>query len=187
MMRRTVVFYVDECQEFDPPLPGVAGPLAGTKVVRCLLGLVLTLTADLLQVFSRDDVEFHLHLVAPESGSSLRAAERRQIVEVLHLLLREKEEQGKARIDVLSGELSDLVDRAQREAGRHLSVVAFSRPERVRSLRRPGGQPDLRVVPVAVHVPQREEAVDGVNLTFGGDPVEALQAARSEILARVIG
>lgn len=182
-LRRTVVFYVDECAEFMVPLTA-AGPLKGTKVVRCLLGLVLAVAQDLVSAFEHDDLRFVVRLVSPPGAPAEAAAERREIAEVLHLLLREKEEQGTARVEAVSGELAADCAALPLDADRAVSVVAFARPEALAGLQElslPGGGRPLGVA-VGRELAPRPGAV---TLPLGRDPVAALRAARARVLEQL--
>lgn len=185
MMRRSVAFVIEECAEFACPL--VRGyELHGTKVNRCLMGLVMALTADLMAIFAQDDVDFTLLLVGSPGETAESQAERREVVEVLHLLLREKEEQGAARVEAVEGPFASVVARMRPASGRHLTTVALARPEVIATL--DGLRlPDTRVVPVAVHTWERGREVAGLNLVLAEDPLAALREAREAILEGMIG
>jgi hypothetical protein len=184
-LRRRLVFCVDECAEFLVPLTG-RGPLRGTKGIRCLLGLVLVLVADLLQAFEHDDLRFELRLLAPAGDHADTNAERREVAEVLHLLLHDKEEQGTGGVEVVSAGLRDDLAALRSEPDRELSVVVLSRPAvlaELADLRLPGGG---RPIGVAVRRADAEPApADAIDVVLDGDPTPALQRARAQVLERL--
>ncbi len=182
MMRRTVLFCVEDAAEFACPITD-GHELHGTKIIRCLMGLVLALTADLLEVFRKDDLTVDLHLVAPGEDEAERRTERQEMLDVLHLLLREKEEQGTASITRVDDDLVADWRRLRHDPSRQTSVIVIGRPETIARL---GRRRHDEASPVAVQV-GGEAAAETVGLNLGGDPLPALQAAREEILARVIG
>lgn len=186
MMRRSVVFYIEDCADFVCPIVKGA-ELHGTKAVRCLMGLVLALVADLLAVFRHDDVDFVLRLVCAPGESASTTAERREIVDVLHLLLREKEEQGNARVESLDGDLAEEVDAARAVAGRSLTVVVIARPQQAARVAALPRAADRRVVAVAVHTQPLERPAEGLEVPLAEAPLQALRTAREAILQRILG
>ncbi len=181
MMRRSVVFCVEDCAEFSCPVTS-GGELHGTKVIRCLMGLVLALTVDLLAVFRRDDIAFTFKLLAP-AGSHETAAERREIIEVLHLLFREKEEQGTVRVSVSGAGPAEVIAGLPAEPERFRTVVVIGREELMAGLSvRPGR--DGRLVTVAVGGDGDGEAV---TLDLSHEPLTRLRQAREVILRRMVG
>lgn len=185
MMHRSVAICIEECAEFTHPLPR-GSELSGTKVVRCLMGLVVTLLADLLAIFQHDDLDLSLGLVGPPGAPADRAIERQEIVEVLHLLLREKEEQGTAKVAALSGTLLEQLADARPEPGRFLTVIAIGRPESVRPLRELRALPDRRVVALGVSTAATTPSGE-FTLDLSAAPLVALREARRALLDRVVG
>jgi len=183
LMRHTVVFYLDECPEFNAP-PGLARAPVTLKSLRWLLGLVLALTGELRAVFQRDDVRFELRLAPPAEGGPAMAAECREVAEVLGLLLRDQEEAGKAQVNVIGGSLRDDLAALRPEPGRFLTVVVLSRPSRLEALAGIRLGPQAKLVMVPVNLGQ-DAAGPGAGLSLTGELVPALRAARDRILEQV--
>jgi hypothetical protein len=184
LMRHTVVFYVDECHgEFWPPPMRAVAPVS-IQARRWLLGLVMALVGDLRRVFARDDVTFEVRLLRAEQGDADTEAEAGEMAEVTRLLLSEQEEAGRARVELLIGDLADDAARWRPESGRFLTVIAFSRPERLAALSAARRGVGVKLLPVPVHV-EAAPAATGPQVVFAGDLVEALRAARDRILEQV--
>ncbi|NUP99024.1 MAG: hypothetical protein HUU35_04110 [Armatimonadetes bacterium] len=185
MMRRSVVFIVEDCTDFTCPVTS-GRELYGTKVIRCLMGLVLALATDLLQIFRRDDINLSFKLLAPAGGPTETVGERQEILDVLHLLFREKEEQGTASVELALQSLAEALAALPRDPQRFRSVVVLARPETVAGLDGLRLGTDTRLIPVAVG--QREaEPLSGLTLSLAGEPFGALRQAREEILEMLTG
>ncbi len=182
MLRRTVVFAVEDCDEFLGP---VSGDLAGTKVIRCLMGLALALAGDLQRVFRRDDIAFRFELLtAPGSAES---AEHREMLEVLHLLFRAKEQQGRVVVTASDRGPLEAVEALPREAHRSRCAVVFARPRSLVELSRARPPAGTRVLPVPVYTvePPGEGQRYALNLT--GQILPALREARERLLEGMLG
>ncbi|MCC7494317.1 MAG: hypothetical protein IT204_18310 [Fimbriimonadaceae bacterium] len=181
MLRRSVTFVVDDCPEFNRPVTA-GGELHGTKVIRCLLGLVLSLTADLWRIFRRDDLAFHLMLLAGEGGSE-QVAERREIGEVLHLLFHEKEEAGTVRVELAGGSLGAWLAGLDPDPGRAQTVVLLGRPALLRAASGWRSGPQTRVVGFPVSL---DDATAAAGVSLADRPLAALRRAREQLLSQVI-
>ena len=178
-LRRSVGFVIEDCLEFNVPVTAGAD-LLGTKVIRCLMGLVLALVADLLTVFKKDDVDFTFCLLANPGEGLETAAERREILEVLHLLFREKEEQGQVEVREARSDALRLLADWPRLADRHQTIVVFGRPETVQHLARRRGTP--KVLPVAVDLAGTARTGDLLALDLSHTPARRLEALRTRLL-----
>lgn len=178
-LRRAVGFVVEDCSEFAAPVPP-GWELTGTKVMRCLMGLVLAVVADLLAVFRKDDVSFEFCLLTAASDGLETAAERREILEVLHLLFREKEEQGRAVVREVRGELRPLLAGWPPVSGRQQTVVVFGKPETVASLN--GRHDGPRALPVAVAQSAVRVREGVLELDLSRRPEHNLMAVRKRLL-----
>jgi len=178
-LRRDVGFVIEDCPEFNVPV--TAGQvLLGTKVVRCLMGITLALVADLLKVFRKDDVSFEFCLLSTAIEGLETAAERREILEVLHLLFREKEQQGQVTVREAKGSMQTLLSDWPLLLERQQTVVVFGRAETVLPLLHQRHGP--RIIPVVVsHGPLPER--DGVvQLDLSYHPDRHLEAVRASVL-----
>jgi hypothetical protein len=178
-LRRSVGFVVEDCLEFNVPVTAGA-ELLGTKVVRCLMGLVLALVADLLTVFKKDDIAFTFCLLANVAEGLETTAERREILEVLHLLFREQEEQGQVAVREAGADLLRLLADWPRLNDRRQTVVVFGRPETVQPLRRLRGGP--QILPVAVDLAGTVDTGDLCRLDLSHAPARQLEALRARLL-----
>lgn len=199
LMRRSVVFVLDEQDAFLMPLT-TGGELRGTKIIRALLGLVLTLCADLFAVFDRDDLAVRLVLVTPPDSATLDV-ERGQVADVVQLLLRDKEALGSVHVERLTSTPAAALAQLPTPTDRDQSVVVLSSLGGLAELaaaapQRGRGAESWIAVAVrtgaAVTGTARDDGRAGaadpvVVIDFTLDAVEALRQARQAILSRVIG
>ncbi len=170
---------VEDCLEFNVPV--TAGhDLVGTKVIRCLMGLVLAVVADLLTVFKKDDVTFGFCLLAAAVEGLETVAERREIQEVLHLLFHEKEEQGQVEVREARGNLGAVLADWPTLAGRQQTIVVFGRTDTVQSLVSRRGGPRLLAVAVGHGEPSPRQGL--LQLDLSRQPEQQLEAVRALLL-----
>ncbi|MBI5832318.1 MAG: hypothetical protein HZB16_08445 [Armatimonadetes bacterium] len=185
LMRRTMVFYLDESDALLGPVTvgDAERGLRGVKLLRCVLGLVLSLVSDLVRVFAHDDVRFELRLVQPEGAAAALGAERREVAEVLRLLLADREAAGMATVTVDQGSLADLIAARRADTSRAVTIVGLAPREQLvglDGLRLNHGQ-RLVMQPIRVG---NEPATDGA-IDFTLDPIASLRAARARLLGRM--
>ena len=185
LMRRTIVFYLDESDALLGPVTvgDTERGLRGVKLLRCVLGLVLSLVGDLVRVFAHDDVRFELCLVQPEGAAAALGAERREVAEVLRLLLADREAAGTASVVVEQGSLIDVVAARRADNGRAVTLVALAPREQLAGLESVRLNHGQRLVIQPIRVGD-EPAADGV-IDVALDPVASLRAARARLLTRI--
>ncbi|HAZ64984.1 MAG TPA: hypothetical protein DCZ72_15430 [Armatimonadetes bacterium] len=182
LLRRRYVFVVDESDAlFGPVTVGdTRHGLRGVKLLRCLLGLVLALVGDLARVFGHDDARFDLVLVQPEGSTAALATDRREVAEVLRLLLAEREATGTARVEVSTGTVAETLRGWRPETDRAGYLVALAPSAALAPNEGWRPPPGLRYVGQPVRVGAEPPTAGAIDVTL--DPVGSLRAARLRLL-----
>lgn len=177
MRRRTFRLFVEAWSD----LLDVYDPAGGIKDLHYLLGLAITLVADLRRIFQRDEVRVEVTLV----GEGWETADR----EVLTLLFRSLEEQGQMALGMGGKDWLDELSAGWRAADRSVATLLWVSPATAARLQRApfSRDPATLIVPILTAPPASEGPEEkGPAVVLEGHRRARLQTAREGILRWVL-